>query len=115
MVVTLIYSGLRIVGLQVGASNAKRFFPANSTAIELHLDHLTILCPITARFWEDRAILNDPRLCGWLETKFHNKKSPQTVSHVEMVPAGPGAFRIASFTAPVTTQTSAALAKSATA
>jgi len=114
MVVTLLYRGLRIVGLHVGTQNAKRYFAAGSTFVELHLDHLSILCPLSPRFWEDRPEILDARLCGWLEAKLHQCASGVAVPHLALVPAGPGAFRISSLAMAPATASAALVHDSAT-
>jgi hypothetical protein len=100
MVVSLLYRGLRIAGLHIGQQNAKRFFPAGSTAVELQLDHLTILCPLNPRFWDEHPEILDARLCGWLESKFHHRGSDTASPHLTLVPSGPGAFQLRSLTMP---------------
>jgi len=94
MVVTLLYRGLRISGLHIGQQNAQRFFPAGTSSIEIHLDHLSILCNLSPRFWQDHPELQDPRLCVWLESKFPYRAPVNTVPHLELSPSGPGSFRL---------------------
>jgi hypothetical protein len=96
MVVTLLYRGLRITGIHVGRENALRHFTSGSTSVELQMDHLAILCSLGPRFWEDRPEIQDPRLCLWLESKFHQRGTGVSAPHLALVPSGPNSFRITS-------------------
>lgn len=113
MVVTLLYRGLRIAGLHVGVQNARRFFPPDTPAIELRLDHVSILCPLSPHFWEDRAEICDPRLCGWLESKFSYRSTARSVPHLTLLPTSPGVYRLTSLNLALASTPDAALSGSA--
>jgi len=51
MVVKTQSKGRELIGLAVGANNARRFFPKDAAVIELELDHLQIQCGLGPDFW----------------------------------------------------------------
>lgn len=86
--------GRELVGLQVGASNARRYFSRDTSVIELQLDHLQIQCGLKPEFWDGHPEIRDPRLCAWLELKnFHGKAGDSPVP-LAMIPSGPNSFRL---------------------
>lgn len=94
MVVKTQCKGREVTGLIVGASNARRYFPRNVSAIELQLDHLRIECGLSPDFWHGQPEIHDPRLCAWLESKEFNGKSCRTPIPLDMVPSGENSFKI---------------------
>lgn len=94
MVVKTQCKGREVTGLLVGASNARRYFPRNLSAIELELDHLRIECGLTPDFWHGQAELHDPRLCAWLQAKQSNSNSCREPWPLAMIPAGGNSFRL---------------------
>ena len=94
MVVKTQCKGREVTGLVVGASNARRYFPRNISAIELQLDHLRIECGLAPEFWRGQAEIRDPRLCAWLASKEFNGKSCRTPIPLDMVPSGENSFKI---------------------
>jgi len=80
-------NGHRITGLYVGVNNARRYFPRNVAAIDLHLDHLRIQCGLTPHFWKDQPEIHDRRLCAWMESK-----RLQGNGFLAMTPAGENSF-----------------------
>jgi len=94
MVVRTQFKGHEVVGLHVGASNARRYFPKNISAIELQLDHLRIECGLPPDFWDGQPEIHDPRLCVWLESKQFNRKNCRLPALLDMVPSGENSFKI---------------------
>ncbi len=94
MVVKARSKGREFVGLQVGASNARRYFSKDASVIELQLDHLQISCGLGPNFWDGQAEIRDPRLGAWLELKnFHGKVGESPVP-LAMIPSGKNSFRL---------------------
>ncbi|HTJ29808.1 MAG TPA: hypothetical protein VL346_04885 [Acidobacteriaceae bacterium] len=83
-----------LLGLLIGASNVQEHFPRGVEAIELELDHLCILCPLAASFWEDRPEIRDRRLSLWLEAKRMGGKLAAAPASMGMIPCGQQAFRL---------------------
>jgi hypothetical protein len=69
-----------VTGLNVGATNVRRYFPKSITEIELELDHLRIQCELTPEFWRGQPEIHDPRLCLWLESKQRNEQTNRHAS-----------------------------------
>jgi hypothetical protein len=82
------------VGLHIGIANAKQYFPRELESIELELDHLRIVCPLEASFWQDRPEIHDHRLSSWLESKRNSGKLGPRAAAVVMIPCGKCAFRL---------------------
>ena len=80
--------GRGLTGLNVGTNNAQRYFPRDTAAIELQLDHLQIQCKLGPDFWQGQPEIYDPRLCAWLESKHLNR----TTLPLAMIPAGNNSF-----------------------
>jgi hypothetical protein len=94
MVVTTQGKGREIKGLQVGASNVRRYFPKSAHFIQLELDHLQIQCCLPPGFWLDQPVIHDVRLGAWLESKqFHDKPGCSAVP-LAMIPNGKNSFRL---------------------
>lgn len=94
MVVKTQSRGREVLGLQVGASNARRYFSKDAAVIELQLDHLRIQCGLKPDFWNGQPEIRDPRLCAWLELKnFHGNVGDAPVP-LAMIPAGKNLFRV---------------------
>ena len=96
MVVRTKCKGREVTGLLVGASNARRYFPRDVSAIELELDHLRIECGLTPEFWRGQPEIHDPRLCAWLESKQFNGKNNRNPLLLAMTPSGENSFKIGS-------------------
>lgn len=94
MVVKTHNKGREYVGLQVGASNVRRYFPRDTAVVELELDHLQIQCGLTPDFWQGQPEIYDPRLCAWLKAKNFAGKPGQTPIPLAMVPSGKNSFRL---------------------
>ena len=94
MVVTTQCKGREVTGLNVGASNARRYFPRNVFAIELQLDHLRIECGLPPDFWDSRPEIHDPRLCAWLQSKQFQSNPRQASIPLDMIPSGKNSFRL---------------------
>lgn len=94
MVVKTQSKGHGLTALHVGASNVRRYFPKDTSVIELQLDHLQIQCGLDPNFWQDRPEIHDPRLNAWLESKRMKGKSNQSSILLAMIPSGKNAFRL---------------------
>jgi hypothetical protein len=92
MVVKPQCNGHRIIGLYVGATNVRRYFPKHIANIDLQLDHLQIQCGLTPHFWNGEPEIHDPRLCEWLESKLLKDQAPGEVKMMAMTPAGENSF-----------------------
>jgi hypothetical protein len=88
MVVRTRTKGREITGVQVGASNVRRYFPRDSEVVELELDHLKIQCGLDPRFWMDQPEIHDPRLAAWLESKNFHQQHSWAPTPLAMIPAG---------------------------
>lgn len=94
MVVKTQSKGREVLGLQVGANNARRYFSKDASVIELQLDHLRIQCGLKPDFWDGQPEIRDPRLCAWLELKNFHGKVGESPAPLAMIPAGKNAFRL---------------------
>ncbi len=101
MVVKTQRKGRSVTGLHVGANNVKRYFPKDTSVIELQLDHLQIQCGLDPDFWRDQPEIHDPRLCAWLESKHLHAKPGRTPVPLAMIPAGKNSFRLQPVAHPV--------------
>jgi hypothetical protein len=93
----VVYTGARTrggLGLRITNSQVQEFFPPEALTIELELDHLRILCPLDASFWQDRPEIHDLRLSSWLETKRSTGKLANSGGQLTMVPCGNNTFRL---------------------
>jgi hypothetical protein len=84
----------KTLGLHVGTHNARRFFPRNATAVELHLDHLVIVCSLESSFWQGQPEIYDERLSSWLHSKRDSGKLGANPSPITLIPIREGCFRI---------------------
>jgi hypothetical protein len=84
----------RILGLHVGTRNARQYFPKHSNAVELHLDHLVIVCTLSPAFWDGKPEIYDERLSSWLHSKRDSGKLSSQPSTITLIPNGEGSFRI---------------------
>ncbi len=94
MVVMAQCKGREVIGLMVGASNVRRYFPRNISTIELQLDHLLIECGLSSDFWRGQPEIHDPRLCIWLQSKYFNSKSCRAGIPLDLIPSGGNSFRV---------------------
>lgn len=94
MVVRTHNKGREVLGLQVGASNARRFFPKDTSVIELELDHLHIQCRLKPEFWDGQPEIRDPRLCAWLKHKSSHNQICNSRPTLALIPIGPNVFRL---------------------
>jgi len=83
-----------ITGLNVGASNVRRYFPKGTKAIELKLGHLRIQCCLKPDFWHGRPEIYDPRLCAWLESKHLHDSPDRGPVHLAMIPDGINSYQL---------------------
>lgn len=94
MMVKIQNRGSSVTGLNVGATNVRRYFPKQTSAIELLLDHLQIECGLKPEFWQGDGEIHDPRLCAWLELKNSAGLPSRTPAPLAMIPAGKNCFRL---------------------
>ena len=83
-----------MTGLHVGDGNVQRFFPPDTPAVELELDHLRIVCVLKPEFWKGDPEIHDERLVSWLESKEFTGKLAPRPAPLAMIPAGEHAFRL---------------------
>jgi hypothetical protein len=82
------------MGLHIGDSNARRYFSRQLVVIELQLDHLQIQCGLDKAFWDGEAVIYDPRLCAWLESKTFHEDARHIPVPLSMIASGPSSFRL---------------------
>jgi hypothetical protein len=105
MVVMTQSKGRGVTGLNVGTSNAQRYFPKGIVSIELQLDHLQIQCKLAPDFWQGRPEIYDPRLGAWLEAKHFHASPGRAPVPLALIPSGKNSFKLR----PVSVQEHAAL------
>src|SRR5664279_4917602 len=88
MVVKTQSTGRSVTGLNVGAKNARRYFPKNILIIELQTDYLPIKCGLGPDFWQDQSEIRNPRLCVWLKFKYPCGNPGRTPFPLAMIPLG---------------------------
>ncbi len=91
MVVKPQISGHRLIGIYVGVSNVRRYFPKQIAAIDLQLDHLRIRCGLTPDFWNGTPEIRDPRLSDWLQSKRLHGTGRELVQ-LALTPSGEDSF-----------------------
>jgi hypothetical protein len=94
MVVKTRCKGREIIGVEIGAVNAQRYFPRDAEVIELLLDHLHIQCGLTPGFWQGDTEIRDRRLCAWLESKNFNGRPGDAPLPLALIPSGKNCFRL---------------------
>jgi hypothetical protein len=94
MVVKTQCIGPLLIGLEVGTSNANRYFPRDAAEVELELDHLRIQCWLSHEFWSGRAEILDPRLSAWLEQKGMRGRAGGPSTPLSMIPSGKNSYRL---------------------
>jgi len=94
MRVTIQHKGCSVTGLNVGATNVRRYFTRQVSSIELQLDHLQIACALEPEFWESDGEIRDPRLAAWLELKNSQGLQGQDTVLLSMIPTGKNCFRL---------------------
>jgi len=94
MVVKTQHKGREFIGVEIGSSNVRRYFPKDTNVIELHLDHLLIQLGLDPEFWQGHAQICDPRLNAWLESKnFHGRPGDAPIP-LALIPSGKNCFRL---------------------
>ncbi len=94
MVVKTHCKGRAFMGVEVNASNVRRYFPEGADVIELRLDHLLIQCGLAPAFWHGQSEIRDPRLCAWLESKNFNGRPGDGPVPLALIPSGKNCFRL---------------------
>jgi hypothetical protein len=80
--------------LQIGTTNARRYFRKRTPTIDLKLDDLEIRCELSPDFWEGRPEIRDPRLSEWLEFKVGSGRQGRDPMLLTMVPSGSDTFAV---------------------
>lgn len=80
------------LGLFIGTSNARRYFPKGTPTIDLRLGDLEIQCTLSPDFWMGRPEIFDPRLSEWLEFKVGRARSRKDPTLFTMAPSRSGTF-----------------------
>jgi hypothetical protein len=94
MIVKTQQKGREIIGVEVGASNVRRYFSRDTSVIELLLDHLQIQLGLNPDFWQGRTQICDPRLRAWLESKNFNGRPGEEPIALALIPSGKNCFRL---------------------
>jgi hypothetical protein len=94
MVVKTRSRGREFTGVEIGAGNVRRYFPRETTVIELLLDHLLIQCGLAPDFWQGQTEIRDPRLCAWLESKNLHGRPGSAPIPLALIPSGKNCFRL---------------------
>jgi len=94
MVVKTQCRGRAYIGVSVGDSDVRRYFPEPTESIDLEIDHLLIRCGVGPGFWNGHPEISDPRLCAWLESKNFNVKPGGEPVALALIPSGKNAFRL---------------------
>jgi hypothetical protein len=94
MVVRTQCDGREVIGVYVGARNARREFPKNTTDIELVLGHLHIHCELSPEFWRGQPEIRDARLGDWLESKVFHGRSHRAPVPLALLRTGKNSFRL---------------------
>ena len=92
MLVKIYKNGRDPIGLDIGESNARRYFSRRRPSIELKLDDLRIRCTLPPDFWLGRPEIQDPRLSVWLEFKVARRAAAREPVFLSMVPSGVDTF-----------------------
>jgi len=94
MIVKTQHKGREFTGVEIGATNVRRYFPKDASVIELHLDHLLIQLGLDPEFWQGHAQICDRRLCAWLESKnFHGRPGDAPIP-LALIPSGKNCYRL---------------------
>lgn len=96
MVVKTQGKGCEVLGLHVGAANARRYFPKDRGTVELQLGDLHIECQLPPKFWDGCPEIHDRRLCEWLKFKTSNAQSNRKPVALAMVQSGSNSFTLES-------------------
>jgi hypothetical protein len=96
MVVTTQIKGSETIGLRVGVTNVRRYFPKNVSFVEFQLDHLRIRCGLRPEFWRGKPEIHDLRLCRWLDFKILHHMRNRCATKLAMTPAGENTFTLRS-------------------
>lgn len=94
MLVKAQYKGHVVTALSVGQRNARRYFARSASSVEFELDHLRITCGLPPQFWDGEAQISDQRLCAWLESKRHPRRSSRGSAVLAMTPCGKNSFKL---------------------
>jgi hypothetical protein len=96
MMVKTQVKGSETIGLRVGATNVRRYFPRDIGFVEFQLDHVQIRCGLTPEFWRGRPEIRDPRLCKWLDFKILHHMRNRSAVKLAMTPSGDNTYTLRS-------------------
>jgi hypothetical protein len=96
MVVTAQEKGREVLGLRIGATNVRRYFPKDMGVVEFLLGDLRIQCHLPPNFWNGRPEICDPRLGAWLKFKIFRGRSNRKPVALAMEQAGGNTFTLRS-------------------
>lgn len=96
MVVKTQLHGREVIGLMVGAANARRYFSRQVKVVKLHLGDLEIECALPSDFWHGKPEIHDPRLCQWLEYRNDRERPDRKPITLAMVQSGTNSFKLQS-------------------
>lgn len=94
MVVTTQQNGLEVIGLRVGASNVRRYFPKTVSRVKLRLGDLEIDCKLSPEFWHGKPEIHDPRLCEWLQFRQSHERRDRKPILLAMEHAGGDSYTL---------------------
>lgn len=100
MVVTAKGNGREVLGLRVGAANARRYFSREVNNVELRIGDLRIECRLPPEFWSGRPEIQDPRLCEWLKFKSSQHRYNRKPIALAMEQIGANSFTLHPLSAP---------------
>lgn len=94
MIVKTRRKGREFTGVEIGASDVRRYFPEDMHEIELCLDHLLIRMGLEPEFWQGNAHISDSRLCAWLGSKNFSGHPGEEPLPLALIPSGKSCFRL---------------------
>lgn len=94
MVVKAQSQGRGNAALFVGENNVRRYFADRVTSVELRLGELHINCHLPAEFWLDSPVINDPRLCAWLQSCVFHRRTCRESLPLSMIRLGKNSFSL---------------------
>ena len=94
MLVRTQLKGHAYLGVEIGTTDVRRYFPKQIRVIEIELDHLQIRCGLAPAFWNGRPEISDRRLSAWLEAKNFNGKLGEKPIPLALIPSGRNCFRL---------------------
>jgi hypothetical protein len=94
MLVRVQSNGRKILGLLLRDEDARSYFQKSNPFIELQLGELHIDCRLDREFWQRQPVINDPRLCAWLDAKVFHGRACRISPSLELIPTGNNSFTL---------------------